>query len=74
MIIVLVALELTSNDVQSRMTKVSRPKVLRRGELSSNGLGKYTENSQLESMQFASGTGGNSSLTQTTFSDMFPNK
>lgn len=74
MIIVLVALELTSNDVQSRMTKVSRPKVLRRGELSSNGLGKYTENSQLESMQFASGTGGNSSFTQTTFSDMFPNK
>ena len=74
MIIVLVALELTSNDVQSRMTKVSRPKVLRRGELSSNGLGKYSENSQLESMQFASGTGGNSSFTQTTFSDMFPNK
>lgn len=70
MIIVLVALELTTNDVQSRMTKVSRPRVLRpgAGDLSLNGVGKRTENSQLESIQFAS---GGSDFTQTTFSDMF---
>ena len=77
MIIVLVGLELTSNDVHSRMTKVSRPRFQPGGE-SGSDEGKFTSNFQMESMQFntrsmLSSKDGATSYTS-TFSDSYPNK
>ncbi|CAL1712979.1 unnamed protein product [Somion occarium] len=53
MILVLAGLELTSNDVHSRLTKVSQPVFRAGGPTSSSDTSKYTSNVQLESMQFA---------------------
>lgn len=77
MIIVLVGLELTSNDVHSRMTKVSRPR-FQAGDESGSDEGKFTSNFQMESMQFntrsmLSSKDGVTSYTS-TFSDSYPNK
>lgn len=84
MIIVLVGLELTSNDVHSRMTKVSRPKFQAGGQSGSGSdQGKFTSHFQMESMQFNTPSMVETDLkdevtsaryAQSTFSDSYPNK
>lgn len=49
MIIILAALQLTSNDVHSRLTRSKGAKILRAG----HGPSDATDSTQLETMQFA---------------------